>query len=197
MTDNIITPEFRVSFPSVFRPGKPAQPGAEPKYGLTMLFPHPSKMTPAQKPQYDAFFAKVKQAADAALLEKFGGKMSDEKFRKSLKKAFRDQGEKSFEGYEEGALFANCSSKQRPGLVDAKNQDIIEEQYFYPGCYARASVRVFAYDSNGNRGWSLGLQNVQKLRDGEPLGGRTRASDDFQSVAEVEAGASSKSIFDD
>lgn len=198
MSDNIITPKFRVSFPNVFRPGKPAQPGAEPKYSITMLFPHPSKMSAADKSAYDTFLAVVKKKADEVLREKFGGKMDNEAFRKSLKKPFRDQGEKAFEGYEEGALFANASSKQKPGLIDANRQDILEDQYFYPGCYARASVRVFAYDNSGNRGWSLGLQNVQKLAEGDPLGGRTKATDDFEPVAS-EGGAVSTGagVFDD
>ena len=66
--------------------------------------------------------------------------------------------------------------------MDSHVQDIIEEKDFYPGCYARATVRAFAYDQAGNRGVAFGLQNIQKLADGEPLGGRTKPHDDFEPV---------------
>jgi hypothetical protein len=166
--ENVITGKFRVSFPYVFRPGKAMNPGAEPKYSLTMLFPK------------DADLSKLKAAATAAATEKWG--LDQTKWPKGLRNPFRDQSEKEFEGYEKGCIFITATSKQRPGLVDAKLQDIIEEKDFYPGCYARASVRAFAYDQTGNRGVSFGLQNVQKLADGEPLGGRTRPTDDFEPV---------------
>lgn len=182
MADNVITPEFRVSFPYVFRPSKPmAGSTNEPKYTLTMLFPK------------DADLSKLKAAAADAAKEKWGDKIP-----KGLRSPFRDQGEKEFPGYEAGCTFITATSKQRPGLVDAKVQDIIEERDFYAGCYARASIRAFAYDQAGNRGVAFGLQNVQKLRDGEPLGGRSRPQDDFEPVADAGGGSSSGAgaIFD-
>jgi hypothetical protein len=170
--DNVLTPKFRVSFPYVFRPQKPMANAAsqDPKYSLTMLFPK------------GADLSVLKKAASDAVIEKWGAEK--EKWPKNLRNPFRDQGEKEFEGYEAGAIFVTATSKQRPGLVDAQVKDIIDEKDFYPGCYARASVRAFAYDQAGNRGVAFGLQNVQKLGDGEPLGGRTRPTDDFEPVAE-------------
>jgi hypothetical protein len=170
MSENVLTPKFRVSFPNVFRPGKSMQVGAEPKYSITMLFEKGADLTP------------LKQAAHNAVVEKWGTDQT--KWPKNLRNPFRDQGEKEFPGYEAGAIFISASSKQKPGLVDAKVQDIIEEHQFYPGCYARATVRAFAYDQAGNRGVSFGLQNIQKLADGEPLGGRTNPSQDFEAVSD-------------
>ena len=181
MSENVITPEFRVSFANVFRPAKPMQAGAEAKYGLTMLFPK------------GADLSALKKAAQDAVVEKWGADQA--KWPKNLRNPFRDQGERDYEGFEEGAVFINATSKQRPGLVDAKVQDIIEEHQFYSGCYARASVRAFAYDQAGNRGVAFGLQNVQKLRDGDPLGGRSRPSDDFEPVADAAASQPASSIF--
>lgn len=163
---NIITPEFRVSFANCFRPQKPmAGSTNEPKYGLTMLFKKGEDLS------------KLKAAAEAAVKEKWGANPP-----KNLRTPFRDAGEKDYDGYEPGAIFVTATSKQKPGLVDADLNDIIDESEFYSGCYARASVRAFAYDANGNRGVAFGLQNVQKLRDGDPLGGRTRPEDDFEPV---------------
>lgn len=163
----VMTPEFRASFVHVFRPQDPFQAGGDPKYGLTMLFPK------------GADLSKVKAAAKAAIVEKWGPDKS--KWPSNLRLPFRDQGEKAdkFDGYEEGAIFINATSKMKPGLVDAQVNDIIDETEFYSGCYARATIRAFAYDTKGNRGVGFGLQNVQKLRDGDPLGGRTRPEDDF------------------
>lgn len=175
MSENVITSEFRVSFANVFRPGKVMQEGATPKYGVTMLFPK------------GADLSALTSAAHAVMVEKWGADKA--KWPKNLRNPFRDQGEKDHAGYEAGAVFINATSQQRPGLVDAKLQDIIEERDFYSGCFARASVRAFAYDKAGNRGVAFGLQNVQKLRDGEPLGGRSRPSDDFEPVADTSAGA--------
>lgn len=182
MAENVMTPEFRASFPNLFRPAKQmAGATGDPKYTLTMLFPK------------GADLAKLKAAAAEAAKEKWGDKIP-----KGLRNPFRDQGEKEFEGYEAGAVFITATSKQRPGLVDARVQDIVEERDFYPGCYARATVRAFAYDQAGNRGVAFGLQNVQKLRDGDPLGGRTRPSDDFEPVESGDAGDAkgAASVFD-
>ena len=174
MATNVMTPEFRVSFPNVFRPAKPMAEGQEAKYGITMLFKKGENLD------------ELKKAAEEAIIDKWGTDKS--KWPRNMRSPFRDQGEKEFAGYEEGAIFVTATSKQKPGLVDADVNDIIAEEDFYPGCYARATVRAFAYDAAGNRGVAFGLQNVQKLKDGEPLGGRVAASADFAPVSSGEAG---------
>lgn len=178
-SENIMTPEFRASFAHVFRPqANPANPNAEAKYSLACLFPHPSKMPPSYKKEYEAFVLKIKAAVNKAIADKWGAKKPA-----NLRMPFRDQGEKTFDGYEAGALWFNASSKQKPGLIDAAANDIIDEAEFYSGVYARATLRVYAYDASGNRGVGIGLQNIQKLRDGEPLSGRLKAQDEFEPVA--------------
>lgn len=54
----------------------------------------------------------------------------------------------------------------------------------YSGCYARVSLNFYAFNSNGNKGVACGLGNIQKIRDGESLGGRSSATDDFSTVAD-------------
>ncbi len=186
--EKLITPEFRVSFAHVFHPQDPlpgAAATAKPKYGLTMLFPK------------GADLSGLKAAAAAAASEKFGDRLKDPNFAKRLRSPFRDQGEKAFEGYEPGAIFINATSSQRPGLVDGNVQPIIEESQFYSGCYAIASVNAFAYDTAGNVGIAFGVNNIQKRRYGEPLGGRTRPEDDFVPAAGGAAatGQAAESLF--
>ena len=175
MADTIMTPEFRVSFPAVFKPRSATNDGdaGTPKYGITMLFAK------------NADLSKLKAAAQAAAKEKWGDKIP-----KNLRSPFRDQGEKELEGYVEGCVFITATSLQKPGLVDRNREDIIDETEFYAGCYARATVRAFAYDKKGNKGVAFGLNNIQKLRDGEPLSGRTRAQDDFADDLPEDEGAS-------
>lgn len=64
-------------------------------------------------------------------------------------------------------------------IVDADRQPILDRSEVYSGVYGRASINLYAFNSNGNRGIACGLNNLQKIRDGEPLGGKARAEDDF------------------
>ena len=87
----------------------------------------------------------------------------------------------------EGHLYMSVSSKTKPGIVDQNVQAILDSTEVYSGCYARVSVNCFPYSNSGNKGVSFGLNHVQKLADGDFLGGRSKAEDDFDSV-EVDEG---------
>ena len=69
-----------------------------------------------------------------------------------------------------------------PGIVDADRNPIMDRSEVYSGVYGRASINLYAFNSNGNRGIACGLNNLQKIRDGEPLGGKPRAEDDFDTA---------------
>ena len=77
------------------------------------------------------------------------------------------------------SYFVNANSGTAPGIVDADRNPILERSEVYSGVYGRASINFYAFNSNGNKGIACGLNNLQKLRDGEPLGGKSRAEDDF------------------
>lgn len=183
---NTITPTFRVSFPNVFKAKLNDLNGKE-EYSLVALFPKNADLT------------QLKAAAQKAIEDKWGKDQA--KWPKNLKSPFRDQAERAKTvdgkevlpaGHEAGAIFMNLKSTQRPGLVDNQNNDILSESEFYAGCYARASVRAFAYDQKGNRGVSFGLQNIQKQKEGDPLTGRMKASDEF---TPVEGGGTGGDLF--
>lgn len=55
----------------------------------------------------------------------------------------------------------------------------MDQSEFYSGCYGRVSLTFYGFNVNGNKGIAAGLQNIMKTDDGEPLGGRSRAEDDF------------------
>ena len=77
------------------------------------------------------------------------------------------------------AYFLNANSATKPGIVDANRNDILDSSEVYSGVYGRASINFYAFNSNGNKGIACGLNNLQKIRDVEPLGGRMSAADDF------------------
>ena len=98
----------------------------------------------------------------------------------AIKTPLRD-GDKERPGDEAYAnsYFINANSTSKPGVVDADRQPIIDTAELYSGIYGRASINLYAFCVNGNRGIACGLNNLQKLADGEPLGSHSRAEDDF------------------
>lgn len=170
---NLVTPVGRVSYPQVFTAKKNDLNGKD-EYSLVLLF------------DKGADLSALKAAAAAAVIKKWGEDKT--KWPANIRTPFRDQGERMKDGklplgYEAGSIFITLKSSQRPGLVDQNVQDIIEQADFYAGCYARCTVGVYAYDQKGNRGVSFGLGNIQKVKDGDPLGGgRTKPQDDFAPI---------------
>lgn len=177
----VTTPEFRVSYPKVFKPELNKLSKQE-EYSLVALFPK------------GADLSKLKKACQQAVEEKWGKDSS--KWPKNLRLPIKDQSETRVNaegetvanaGHVNGAQYVNLKSKQRPGVVDRAVQPILSEADFYAGCYAIATVTVYAYDQAGNRGIAFGLQNIQKTREGEPLSGRMKAEQEF---APIEGAAS-------
>ena len=164
----VVTPPFRVCFPSVFE--KRSFNEGDAKFSITAVF------DPASFGKTEAIaFKRMKQIANDAAKDKLRKPLSDA----SIRNPFRDGAEKAhLEGFGEGLIFVKLSTKMRPGVIGRDMQPIIDEADFYAGCYARATVTVYAYD-NVSQGVAFGLHNVQKLGDGENLTGRAKAEDDF------------------
>lgn len=83
-----------------------------------------------------------------------------------------------------GHYFINANSTTAPQIVDRAVKPILDRSEVYSGCYARVSLNFYAFNSNGNKGIACGLGNIQKIRDGESLGGKTTAADDFGAVVD-------------
>ena len=87
--------------------------------------------------------------------------------------------DKDDEAYE-GTMFFSASSNRKPQIVDEDVQPILDRDEFYSGCYGRASINFYLFDVSGSKGIAAGLNNLQKLEDGEHLGGGgSSAEDDF------------------
>ncbi|RSI19089.1 hypothetical protein D8882_03280 [Streptococcus sanguinis] len=159
----------RLSYANVWEPQ--SINGSEPKYSVSVIIPKSDKAT----------IQKIQQAVEQAKQEaisKFGGKIPA-----NLKLPLRDGDidRPDDEAYA-NSYFINCNSKQKPQVVDQQVQPILDQTEVYSGCYGRVSVTFYGFNSNGNRGVAAGLGNIQKLKDGEPLGGRVRPEDEFGTV---------------
>lgn len=143
--------------------------GGDPKYSVSAIIPKSDTKT------VNAIKAAIEQAKKDSV-SKWGGKVPA-----NLKLPLRDGDidRPDDEAYA-GCYFFNANSRQAPQVVDSKVQPILDQSEVYSGCYGKISVTFYGYNSNGNRGIAAGLGNIQKLKDGESLGGRTSAADDFQ-----------------
>lgn len=176
-TKVITGPNTRFSYANVWE-AKSINGGA-PKYSVSLIVPKSDTKT----------IEKIKAAIKAAYKEgesKLKGNGRSVPALSSIKNPLRDgDTERPDDEAYANSYFINANSATAPGIVDTNCNPILERSEVYSGVYGRASISFYAFNSNGNKGIACGLNNLQKIRDGEPLGGRTRAEDDFATEAEA------------
>ena len=147
--------------------------GGTPKFSVSLLIPKSDTVT----------VKKIKDAIEAAYREgeaKLKGNGKTVPPLTAIKTPLRDgDAERPDDPAYAGHYFVNANSATAPGIVDADCQPILTRSEVYSGVYGRASISFYAFNSSGNRGIACGLNNLQKLSDGTPLGGHSRAEDDF------------------
>lgn len=170
----IVTGTVRLSYANVWEP-KSINGGAE-KYSVSIIIPKSDKKT----------IAAINAAVDAAIeegLAKFGGKKPN---KAAIKLPLRDgDTERDDEAYAD-SYFVNANSQTPPQIVDQNVNPIMNRSEIYSGVYARVSINFYAFNSNGNKGVACGLGNIQKVRDGQPLGNRSTAEDDFSALDDAD-----------
>lgn len=165
----VITGEVRLSYVHIFEPV--SINGSKEKYSVSLLIPKDDTAT----------VRAIEAAVEAAIQEgigKFGGKIP---LRDSLKLPLRDGDTERDDPAYAGHYFVNANSPSQPQVVDQMVRPILDRSEVYSGCYGRASITFYAFNTNGNRGIACGLGNIQKTRDGEPLGGHVSAASEFDS----------------
>ncbi len=147
--------------------------GGTPKFSVSLIIPKSDTKT----------VAKVKAAIEAAYHEgesKLKGNGKSMPPMAALKTPLRDgDSERPDDDAYTNAYFINANATTAPGIVDADRNPILTRSEVYSGVYGRASISFYAFNSNGNKGIACGLNNLQKVRDGEPLGGKVSAESDF------------------
>ena len=170
-TKVITGPDARWSYANIWE-AKSINGGA-PKFSVSLIIPKSDTRT----------VEKIKVAIEAAYKEgesKLKGNGRSVPALSAIKNPLRDgDTERPDDEAYANSYFINANSATAPGIVDANCNPILERSEVYSGVYGRASINFYAFNSNGNKGIACGLNNLQKIKDGEPLGGRSRAEDDF------------------
>ena len=147
--------------------------GGTPKFSVSLIVPKSDTVT----------VEKIKAAIQAAYEEgqaKLKGNGRSVPPLTAIKTPLRDgDTERPDDPAYAGCYFINANSATAPGIVDADLNPILSRSEVYSGVYGRASISFYAFNSNGNKGIACGLNNLQKIRDGEPLGGKASAESDF------------------
>lgn len=166
----VVTGIVRFSYANVFEPK--SINGSEPKFSVSLLIPKSDTKTIAA-------INKAIEAAKQAGIGKFGGKIPA-KLKTPIRDGDIDRPED--EAYA-GHYFINANSSQRPGIVDKNLNPIMDTTEFYSGCYGRADINFYAFNTNGNKGIACGLNNLMKTADGEALAGKASAEVAFAAFA--------------
>ena len=174
-TKVITGPKTRWSYANVWEP-KAARDGGKPKYSVSLIIPKSDKKT----------IAKIKAAIQAAYDEgemKLKGNGKSTPALTAIKIPLRDGDlERPDDEAYKGSYFVNANSTTAPGVVDAECNPILTRSEVYSGVYGRASINFYAYNTNGSKGIACGLNNLQKMADGDPLGGKASAESDFSNM---------------
>ena len=153
--------------------------GGTPKFSVSLIIPKSDVKT----------IEKIKVAIQAAYEEgqsKLKGNGKSVPALSTLKTPLRDGDlERPDDEAYKNSYFINANSGTAPGIVDADRNPIIDRSEMYSGVKGRASINLYAYNVNGNRGIACGLNNLQKISDGTPLGGKSRAEDDFATEDDI------------
>ena len=163
----VITGTVRLSYANIWEPK--SINGGTPKYSVSLIIPKSDTKT----------VAKIEAAIEVAFREgeaKLKGNGKSVPALSVLKTPLRD-GDLERPDYPAyaGSYFVNANATSAPGIVDADRNPILTRS----GVYGRASISFYAFNSSGNKGIACGLNNLQKIRDGEPLGGKASAESDF------------------
>lgn len=180
MANKITTGRVRLSYVNLFEP-RLDEKGENPKYQCKLLIPKSDKAT--IKAMRDA---QRETIAFGNANGRFGSRKLKGEPGTGQKWDTIHDGDDSEAPEDHGHWTVNVSSKRKPAIVDRNVQPILDADEVYSGCYARVSLNCYPYNTNGNQGVTFGLGNVQKLADGDPLGGFSRAEDDFDALDDDE-----------
>ncbi|MBR1780477.1 MAG: DUF2815 family protein [Oscillospiraceae bacterium] len=171
----------RFSYCNLFQPKPPINnPTGDPKYSTTILVPKSNTQAKA------AIDAAIAQAIEAGVASKWNGVRPPQ----PAICVHDGDGPRPSDGASYGEECRGCwvltaSSKDKPFVVDAQVQSIIDPTQVYSGMWGNVNVSFYAYNQAGKKGIGCGLNGVQKTQDGEPLSGRVTAQDAFQPVAQT------------
>ena len=167
----IVIPRAHTAYLHLFKPQPAMQEGKEPQYSATFLWPE----------GYEKL-AKLEKAIEDVAIAKFGKKAPEMLKKGQLRSPLRpgeDKEDAKDAEFFEGKVFLTARSTDKPQVVDADLEPVMDQLEVYSGCQGRADIYLFAYDKAGNRGVGAIINSFQKLGEGERLSGRRPAEDAF------------------
>lgn len=161
----------RLSYVNVFE-AKSMEEGQPAKYSLSAIIPKSDKAT------IKRVNAAIEAAKELGKENKWEGKLPP-----NLKLPLRDGDvDRPDDAPYEKAMFLNCNSPQRPGVVDAARNAITDKEEVYSGCYGYVNITFYPFKAAGSKGVAVGLNHVMKTKDGERLSGRVSIDDAFEGI---------------
>jgi len=173
----VVTGEVRFSYVNLLRP-RENQYGGEPKFSVTILVPKSDVQT---KQRIDAAIEAAKQIGKAKVWNGVIPPMV-------AIPVYDGDGVKPSDGLPFGeeckghwVFSASTKVDQPPKIVDLNMNPVIDPTEVYSGMYGKIAVNFGPYAQAGKKGIGAYIStNVQKTRDGEPLGASApAATDDF------------------
>ena len=157
----VLIPDSTIVYPSLFE--MTGFQNQEPSYNATFLISKKTDIKP------------LRDACRLAAFVKWGENVQTQGLRSPIRdgdqKAIDENGNIDKTNFYYGNFFLRAKSKYNIPIVNVYNEEITDPDEIYGGCLVRAYVQFFAYDYMGNRGVSAGLRAVQKIEDGDPIGG--------------------------
>lgn len=168
----VITGKCRLSYANIWVP-KAMEAGGKEKYSCQLIFPKTDTKT------LEKFKAAFKAAVAYGKDKKWGG-VIPEGVKFPVKDGDKPNKAGKLNEAAKGCYFIAASADTQPNIIDLDEVKITNQSKVYSGCYVRGSINLFPYNfKNMNIGVGVGLNNLQFLKDGEPLGGRNSAEYDF------------------
>lgn len=155
-----VTNPVRLLYPHVWEPYASQNGNGVPYYSVCLLIPKDDTET------VEAIQGAIDYAIDNATV--FNGKKPN---KGSMRIPLRDGDTERDDDLYKGCWFINAKSKFAPHVVDQNNVEITDHNAIYPGVYANVILGFYCFSNNGNKGVGCGLGNIQKVRDGERIGG--------------------------
>lgn len=155
-----------ISFPHLFKETVAKKDDGSDSYEVQFIIPKSDKAT------VRAVLSGIKKVAEA----KWGDNWR--KVKSPLRDGDKEAGDLTEDGstkgekYPErnGCFFINARSTKPVGVVGRDLSPITDADAVYGGCKAKVSISLYPYSNSGNHGVGCGLNGVQKISDGEPLG---------------------------
>lgn len=170
----VVTGEVRLSYCSLFTARAPLS-GGDPKFTATLLIPKTDIAT----------MQRIQSAIEAATVDGVSKKWNGVRPPMIPTPLHDGDGTRPSDGMPYGeeckghwVITASANESRPPQVIDAQLNPVINQALIYSGIYASVYLNFFAYNAGGKKGIGCGLNAVQKLRDGEPLGGAAKPANE-------------------